>query len=150
MEEGCEFSIVYSKGPKDNTPEEKKHHQIVARVGGQIRKVIKANRDKIYMNLSACRVVDRFYIKRCNKCQKFGHYEKDCQNEVCCGYCSSHDHTSDDCQAVEENDYKNYKCVNCKDNKKEANGHSSLWHKCPSYIEMQSKMKSKIPYYQKN
>ena len=148
IEGGSEFSIVYSKGP-ENTQREQKHHLVVARVSEEIRKVIKSNRDKIFAELSTYRVIDRFYIKRCNKCQKFGHYEKDCQNEARCGYCCG-SHLSTTCTENAEKIKDLFKCVNCKDNGKNPEKHSAFWHKCPTHIEMQKKMKKTIPFYQKN
>ena len=148
IEGGSEFSIVYSKKPNETNENGNKHCQIVARVGEEIRKVIKANRDKVFAELSSYRVVDRFYVKRCNRCQKFGHYEKDCNNPVCCGYCCSHDHKSSDCD-VTGDDQESYKCVNCEEKGKDPTGHSSLWYKCPTYLEMHNKLKKAIPYYQK-
>ena len=59
---------------------------------------------------------------------KFGHYEKDCNNPVCCGYCCSHDHKASDCD-VSGDDQQNYKCVNCEEKGKDPTGHSSLWYK---------------------
>ena len=129
--------------------EGRKFHQIVARVSGDIRKAIKKNRDKIFADLTTYRVVDRFYIKRCNKCQKFGHYEKDCENEARCGYCCGA-HSTTDCTENPEKNHELYKCINCKDAGKNPEKHSALWHKCPTYIEMQKKMKKTIPYHQKN
>ena len=145
IETGSEFSIVYNKSPVG----ENKYHQVVARVSEEIRKVIKGNRDRIHADLSAYRVVDRFYVKRCNNCQKFGHYEKDCEENVCCGYCSKA-HKSTDCQEVAKENHKEHQCVNCKEHGKESKGHSAMSYKCPSYVEMQSKMKKTVPYYQKN
>ena len=88
------------------------YYQVVVRVNDDIRRAIKMNNDKIYMDLIAHHVVDRFYINRCNKCQKFGHNEKDCKFETCCGYCC-HSHLSSDCQEVQAEDYEDYHCVNC-------------------------------------
>ena len=125
-----------------------KYHQIVARVSEDIRKAIKTNRDKLFVGVSSYRVVDRFYVKRCNQCQQYGHYEKDCENEACCGYCSG-PHLSVNCQK-EKNDHEQHKCVNCEKSKKEETQHSAMWYKCPTYLEMQKKLKKTIPYYQKN
>ena len=98
------------------------------------------------MDLIAHKVIDRFYIKRCNKCQTFGHYEKDCTNETCCGYCKKH-HLSINCEDVELEDYENYNCINCEKAGKNASGHSSYWNKCPTYLELQQKLKKSIPFY---
>ena len=89
IDTGSELSIVFSKNPRNSNHSDNTNHyyQVVARVSGDVRRAIKTSNDKIFVDFVAYRVVDRFYIKRCNKCQKFGHYEKDCQNEVCCGYC---------------------------------------------------------------
>ena len=101
------------------------------------------------MDLVALRGVDRFYVKRCNKCQKFGHYEKDCSEDACCGYCKGN-HLSKDCVDVEEGDFCNYKCINCERGEKDSVGHSAHWHKCPTYLDLQKKVKKSIPFYQKN
>ena len=148
MEKGSEFSIVFSKKPneKENLVGRQKYHLVVARVSDDIREVIKRSNNKIYMDLSAHQVVDRFYIKRCNKCQKFGHYQNECDNDERCGYCMGA-HPSAECNGVQEGDHVNYKCGNCKDSGKNEKGHSTHWHKCPSYLDQQKKAKNGIPYY---
>ena len=90
LDQGGEFSIVFTKKPQEaqnpRNNNNKPSIQIVARVSDDIRQVIKMSGDKLYMDLVAHRVVDRFYIKRCNKCQQFGHYEKDCTNKILKGF----------------------------------------------------------------
>ena len=55
------------------------------------------------------------------------------------------------CEEVEQGDHQHYKCGNCKDAGKKETGHSTHWHKCPTYLEQQRKAKKTIPYYdQKN
>ena len=51
---------------------------------------------------------------------------------------------------LEHKDEKNYKCVNCEDAGVDPYGHSSHWHKCPTLLQRQEKMKKDIPYYAKN
>ena len=150
LDNGSEFSIVYKKEPK-NTNDNNRFYTIVARVSDEIRKAIKDNHNKIYIELDAYRVVDRFYIKRCNKCQKFGHYEKDCQNEMCCAYCT-HPHSSFQCDEVDEDDSEHYCCNNCEEAGETSMGHSAMWHNCPTYLKLQNKLRKSIPYYnpQKN
>lgn len=145
IESGSEFSVVFSTKPRN----EDEKFQVVVRVSEDIRKIIKLEGDRIYNGLGTNRVVDRFYIKRCNKCQEFGHYERDCEKEVCCGYCRKN-HKSTECQEVEPGDFDNYDCINCHRNNKTSVGHSSIYHKCPSYLELQKKLKKTIPYYSKN
>ena len=145
IEAGSEFSVVYCVKPKNESQDAK--YQVVVRVSDDVRRAIKLENDRIYFDLTAKKVVDRFYIKRCNKCQSFGHYERDCEERVvCCGYCRK-DHKSTDCQEVQAGDFKNYECVNCHKNGKECKGHSSIWHKCPMYLDLQNKLKKSIPFY---
>ena len=150
IDKGSEFTIVFSKKPRDQQEragDSNNNFQVVARVSENIRSLIKSENDRIYIDLVAHRVVDRFYIKRCNKCQKFGHYEKDCSNGVCCGYCHG-EHRSTECKEVRPGDFEHYKCINCQQNGKPSEGHSSLWYKCPTYLELQKKLKKTISYYQ--
>ena len=150
IDQGSEFSIVFCRKPNENAPEHKKFYQVVVRVSDDIRQILKQTNNKIYMDLHAHLVVDRFYIKRCNRCEKFGHYQKDCPNTARCGYCMGA-HLSSECREVDEGDHQHYKCGNCKDAGKKETGHSTHWHKCPEYIEQQKKAKKTIPYYdQKN
>ena len=148
LQNGAEFKIIFTKKPQDEESGNNKYVQVVARVSNNMREAIRLADDRIYMDLVAHRVVDRFFIKRCNKCQKFGHYERDCSEEVCCGYCHGK-HNSDRCR-VTVGDFENYKCINCKRNGKDCAGHSAFWYKCPTYLEQQDKLKRIIPYYQKN
>lgn len=151
IDKGSDFSIVFSKAPKSDGSNSNQYHQVVARVSNDIRQAIKNSNNKVYTDLVSHRVVDRFFVKRCNKCQKFGHYEKDCSEaHAHCGYCKGN-HLSKDCTKVQESDVEHYECVNCERNGKGSNGHSAFWHKCPTYLDLQKKVKNSIPYYsQKN
>ena len=151
IEKGSEFSIVFSKEPKNDGNNRNKYHQVIARVSNDVRQAIKNSNNKIYTDLASHHVVDRFFVKRCNRCQNFGHYEKDCtEDHAHCGYCKGH-HLSKECNGVQEGDFEHYECVNCERSGKESNGHSAYWHKCPSYLDLQKKVKNSIPYYsQKN
>ena len=125
-------------------------HQVVARVGDDIRAAIQASKDKIFLGFSAHHVADRFYVKSCSSCHKFGHYHAECPANPCCGYCCAEDHESNDCPIKASKDSKNYKCINCAEAGKDSLGHSSHWPQCPAYLEHQSKMRKNIPYYSKN
>ena len=53
------FSIVYSKDPNnDNNGDGRKFYLVVARVSNDIRKAIKSNNNKIFVDMQAYRVVD--------------------------------------------------------------------------------------------
>ena len=154
LENGSEFTVVFTKEFENiqrDTQPGIKVHQVVARVSQDIREVLKMNNDRIFIGFSAHRIFDRFYIKTCAKCHRFGHYHANCSDHnPCCGYCSSEDHVSDNCPVKAEKDVRKYKCVNCNDAGKTSDGHSSYWFKCPAYLEQQNKMKINIPYYAKN
>ena len=86
----------------------------------------------------ACRVTDRFYIKRCNTCQYFGHYsnfhDNDTENKktkVVCGYCSE-EHHSKDCPK-KTNNPSSHRCSNCIKIGKNGSGHSAFYYRCPAY-----------------
>ena len=153
LENGSQFSVVYTKEQRQNDTDEDgetKEFQVVARVSDDIRSIIKANGDKIFLGFKSLRVVDRFYVKSCSKCHKFGHYHADCTSIACCGFCCSEEHDSQNCPIHQAKDHTNYKCINCKNLGKPSDGHSSHWHKCPAFLEVQKKMMKNIPYYSKN
>ena len=123
---------------------------MVIRIGDDIRDVLKAKNDKIFIGFNAHRVMDRFYVKSCGRCHKFGHYHAECQSASgCCGYCLDEDHTSEQCEIAKEKDHSNFKCAKCKEAGKPFEGHSSHYSKCPTYLEVQERTKKNIPYYTK-
>ena len=160
IENGSSITVVHTKehrskfDPRNKKPRTNEtsatEFQVIARVSEDIRTVIKENRDKIFIGFTAHHVTDRFYVKTCVKCHKFGHYQEDCTSKRICGYCMSEDHDSLQCPVQEAEEYDSYKCVNCNENGKGGDGHSSHWHKCPSYIDAQNKVRNSIPYYSKN
>ena len=149
LDKGSEFSVVFSKKLEQSGDDESvERSQVVARVSDNIRDALKANNDRIFMGFDSYRVFDGFYIK---SCAKFGHYHADCDvTTLSCGYCCSHDHTSEHCPIREEKDTSKFKCINCRDSGKPFEGHSSHLPKCITYVEEQKKMKLSIPYYAKN
>ena len=152
VEAGSEFSVVFTRKNKgqEEVEDEELRHMIVLRVGDDIRDTLKAEGDRIFIGFSSYRVMDRVYIKSCAKCHKFGHYHAECENNECCGYCLSENHTSQRCPVRDGKDNTKFKCTNCKDANKVHEGHSSHYNKCPTYMEIQKKTMSNIPYYAKN
>ena len=143
IDAGDEFNVLFIKSVvKTNS------FSAVIRVSPNIRDTIKANRDRVYVGINSCRVFDRFYVKRCNNCHQFGHFKDKCQNETKCGYCSG-PHDSDGCSLKDTHDYTKMKCANCEHNGLPHIGHSTFWHKCPSYLIAQRKLQSTISYYGK-
>ena len=144
---GSVFEVIFVKDPSTKYP----NYQAVARVSSDIRDAIKCNGNKIYIGLMACRVTDRFYIKRCNTCQGFGHYsnfhDNDTENKTTkvCGYCSE-EHLSKDCPK-KTNSPSTHKCNNCIKIGKNGSGHSAFYYRCPAYLAEQNRLKSTINYY---
>ena len=151
IDAGLEFSVVFSrkqKPQKDNTETNSDPgYLVVIRVANEIRDLLKANNDRIYYGTTVHRVIDRFYIKSCAKCHKFGHYHAECTSTAICGYCMDESHTSEHCQIRKDNELSKFKCINCKEAKKTFEGHSSHYKKCPTYLDVQKRTRSNIPYY---
>ena len=150
IEDGSLFSVVFSKEHNVREDSEVKEYQVVVRVSEGIRDVIRANGNKIFIGFNSHRVVDRFYVKSCSRCHKFGHYRAECTSTPCCGYCCATDHESNNCPVHAVKNQTEYKCTNCKEHNKTSDGHSSHWNKCPVFLEIQKKMMQGIPYYAKN
>ena len=153
LDNGSEFSIVFKKEHNVNYGKNglildrvEKAFNVVARVSDDIREALKAANDKLYIGFAAHRITDRFYVKSCAACHRFGHYHKDCDRKACCGYCGDEAHESKHCPVHSEKVQASYKCVNCEDAGKKSDGHSSHWHKCPVYLERQKKVMNNIPY----
>ena len=145
IKSGSVFDFIFLKEPSTKYPT----YQAVARVSADIRNAIKSCGDKIYIGLMACRVTDRFYVKRCNTCQGFGHYSNAHDSEkgktkVVCGYCSE-EHQSKECTKV--NNHRSHKCTNCTKLGKNGSGHSTFYYRCPAYLAEQNRLKSTINYY---
>ena len=143
-----EFSVVFTKEHKRKTEsgEHDEHYpkefQVVARVSGDIHAIINANNNKVFLGFSSHHVVDRFYVKSCSSCHRFGHYHADCQSDPICGYCCSSEHESLQCPVYKKKDCSKYKCINCEEAGIESNGHSCHWSKCPTYVERQKKLET--------
>ena len=127
-------------------------YQASVRVSDNIRKQIEYPRDRLYIGSYSCRVFDHFHVKRCNKCQKFGHYLFVCTAEqFTCGYCTEN-HDTNQSPNAGKNGFVPC-CVNCKSSKNNTIKHSHIAFElsCPSYRAEQGKMRRNINYYdQKN
>ena len=139
---GQELSVVFTKPPT----EQYTNYQVVLRVSPDIRKAIKSYNNKLHLGVKVCKVVDRFYVRRCNRCQGFGHYSSSCKGAVpvVCGYCMEN-HDSNDCH-LKGAAHTEHKCNNCRVAGLDVSGHSTFWYQCPAYIIQQNKLKSSISY----
>ena len=142
MDRGSKLDVVYIKAP----PQGKKFYTVGVRVSPDIRTVINKMKNKLYVGVSVHNIVDRFHIRRCNRCQKLGHYEDRCDqatSEVC-GYCAKN-HRSDSCPDKNK-DHKFHKCINCREEGMVASGHPAFWSRCPAYKAAQDKLKKGTAY----
>ena len=137
IESGEQFDILFTK-----TQQSSQKVSAVAKVSCSIRDAIKANRNRVFIGINSCRVFDRFYVKRCNHCQQYGHFKDNCQYVVKCGYCGE-GHSSETCGHKATEDFSKLSCINCKRNGLAHNGHSAFWAKCPSYVIAQKKDEGK-------
>ena len=122
--------------------------QATIRVSNNIRRIIERQGDRLYIGSNSFKVYDQFHVKRCNKCQGFGHYKLECKSEKpVCGYCSEH-HLSEDCSHKNHNGFIPC-CSNCKKSKfvDQKNTHSAFDRVCPSYAAEQKLLRKTINYY---
>ena len=127
--------------------------QAIVRLSDDIRHVIKRNNDKIYFGLLSCSVYDQLYIKRCHKCQGFGHYAKDCSHSTCCGTCASNDHETLNCIHKDSPNVTSFhSCTNCIKAGKTGDDtkHPAYSNECSAYRTKQEKLKASLSYYSKN
>ena len=143
VEDGSHISVVYTKEPMDESP----YHQVVLRVSPNIRRAIANNDNKLHMGKVVHKVVNRFYVRRCNVCQGYGHHQERCPtpHSPICGYCSENTHTSRECP-IKSGSTNAFSCHNCKSKNLDHKGHSTFWHNCPSYKEQQKKLERTIDY----
>ena len=134
IDDGEEFKIIYLRQPTDD----QKKTAVTVSVSTKIRKVLKNNGDRC---LRSCQVVDKVYVKRCNKCNGFNHYAKNCIREVCCGYCGSNSHESMNCTNEDQSQHE-MNCIICQKKGLESKGHFVFLHKCPSLMNEQKKFRS--------
>ena len=120
---------IHSVKPLKNNPEK---FQVFASVSECLREGFRRAKDKLLMGVNTCKIYDRRQTKRCNNCQKFGHFVANCPtpNEASCGKCSE-SHSSNDCTSTERG------CINCRRNNLEYNSHSAFYHKCPMLVKYQ-------------
>jgi len=109
----------------------KKHHNAVAEVGAETRKIL-LNK-KVRLGWHICNTNDYLTATRCFKCSKFNHRTQDCRGEVTCPLCAG-PHTLKECKG----DPTTFKCTNCENynrhnpTKNISVSHSALDRKCPS------------------
>ena len=103
--------------------------QAFASASSVLRDGLNHHNNRLVIGLSSCRIYDRQTIVRCNNCQHFGHFVKNCPtpDQPFCGKCSGR-HRTDGCTQ------ENKKCINCVRSNVADKNHSVFYHACPSNI----------------
>jgi hypothetical protein len=110
--------------------------QVFASVSAVLRDGIKQYNDKLTLGLTSCKVYDQYHVKRCNKCQLFGHYIKDCTStEAYCAQCGDMHETSNCSSTVK-------KCINCVRSDAEHHDHYAFDMNCPAVLLQQELLKN--------
>ena len=123
IEQGYKCEVVFSTKLNNGV------RSFVLKVSPNIRnEIIKGNSGYIYLDMSRCRVYDRYHALQCFKCQMFGHMSKDCRNEDVCGKCCGK-HPTKGCNS------DTLKCISCKNKKYEDQNHPAYSRKCPMMIQ---------------
>jgi hypothetical protein len=144
VDDGSHLSVLYTKPPRQGV--DKPYHQVVLRCSPDIRRAISNHDNHIFMGKMWHRVVDRFYIRRCNICQTYGHYQDKCPTPATpvCGYCAE-PHLSTACPK-KSGAPRDYSCINCKSRGLDHQGHSTFWFNCCAYKEQQKKLERSIDF----
>ena len=99
--------------------------------------------NRVYTSEGSKKIYDSFYVRRCFKCQGFGHIAQDCPSKShVCANCAG-DHKTEGCQSSD------ICCANCKRDG-HTHDHSAFSLSCVSYIKEQKKIKNAIEFHQKN
>ena len=123
------------------------------RVSDDVRTAIKSEGDKLFFGWEKLPVYDQLYVRRCNKCQGYNHYARDCKNTQCCGLCASFDHQYVDCPHKDktEPDRKAFEaCINCKNARKPDYAHPAFASVCSMYRYEQMLLKKSLANDSKN
>lgn len=125
----------------------------VLRVSPKIRKAIRDEGDKLFVDLQRHHVRDRIHVVQCYHCQGYGHTSesphcKQKDSAPTCFYCAG-SHRSDKCKSDGEAP-KARKCTNCakSNNKLEKNKcttHKASDNLCPFYIREKLRMMDRTP-----
>lgn len=146
IDNGAVFNVLNIRKQSKNNM-----FQANIRLSNNIRKFIEHLGNRLYIGLTSCKVYDHFHVKRCNKCQKYGHYQAACTSPVFnCGICSIN-HDTNICPNKENANYTGL-CINCKQSKVSNidYNHKATAQSCQSYKNAQLKLRNSIVYYSKN
>ena len=131
---GDHFKVLAIKPTRKN----EQKFQVFAGVSSILRDGIKQFKDKITLGLTSCKVYDQYHVKRCNKCQLFGHYNKDCTSyEEFCAKCAGN-HATNTCSSATK------KCINCVRGEIATQDHFAYDTNCPCILKQQDQLKRSV------
>lgn len=98
--------------------------------------------ESIFVGWMRCLVQEDLRIIRCYKCQKYGHFARECKYESKCPVCAN-DHSIDQCSSESKN------CINCIDAKNKFNLdidiHHTVWDPtCQCLIRVTNMQRNKV------
>jgi len=135
------FNVLTVKPLKNNNSV----YQAFVSVSDNVREAIKSRGDRLFLGWGSLRVFDQLYVKRCNKCQGYGHYMRECQSkQFSCAVCAN-PHETEKCPHKDKskNDLAAFlSCVNCKLVGADDITHAANSSVCPAYKLEQSKLKN--------
>jgi hypothetical protein len=121
-------------------------YQAFVRVSDSVRNAIKSQGDRLYFGWGTVRVYDQLYVRRCNRCQGYGHYMKECKNTLACGLCAKN-HESVNCphKLKTKTDLAVFlSCVNCKAVGTHSYDHAANSSICHMFRDEQDKLKKTL------
>ena len=136
------FEVLYIRAQRNGN-----RYQACIRVSNEIRKFIEHLGNRLYIGMYSCSVYDHFYVKRCNNCQKYHHYQDKCKAaKPACAKCAGN-HKTSDCTNCHDNNFVPT-CINCKHEKSSfAHTHEASSLECPTYQAAQDKLRKSIKFY---
>jgi len=135
------FRPLFKTGPRKVGGKERSNTEWVVEVSGNMLKQL-LHKGRLYHGWETSKVKEHVIIVRCFKCQRFGHFAKDCKCEVdTCGHCAVEGHIVKDCPDLR----KPPTCANCKRNKKPHN-HNTKAKTCSAYISEQNRIQRDVDY----
>ena len=123
-------------------PSAAKTHHLVFKCDPEVRKAIHERNDELKLAFAVYHVRDRYHVRICSYCQRFGHAEKDCPHtneDPFCRNCAER-HKTKDCQSA------CVKCINCTRKKKSQTNHKVGNKNCETLHEEHMEIAAKTDH----
>ena len=144
VSKGSVFTILNIRKQRKN-----EMFQANIRVSNNIRQYIENLGDRLFLGLTSCLVYDHFHIKRCDRCQKFGHYKANCREQHVCLHCAEN-HATESCNKKGNVNFTPT-CASCKHLSGQYSdinfNHRADYVNCPSFMNARDKLRGNIMYY---